>query len=1196
MNDGGVPHWHSLIKGTAAQIEALTSDKYLTVVSAGAGTGKTQTLAQRFAWLLASDPECGADEVLVLTFTKKAAREMQERIKSTLERWYAAYPEELAHLKSRIEGVDDAYISTIHSFAMKLIRESGLVLDIDPTASIMPAPKADIWWREFTSALSSASAERIIAALPAEWRDRAAELMRHSEFIEMLNAFSPEAVAEAAQICAEKLYCAGQSPDFLWEHDGAELMASIDSLKTVKRDIYELWTRGVFPAILSTPDFSSAGKKKPTKAKERLEPFIARWSAAPAASEEDYAAFCDDLFGSAISPLPGGKIKEAINEALGGNITEWRDEMQELLALAVPPSVDEDRVNRLLSRACAVGWACWDEFRRRENLLSLSDLIRYASEVLRSSAGYKRKFKHIMVDEFQDTDPLQDGLIRALWAAPEEETDFHNTLFLVGDQKQSIYRFRHADLSLFRGYIDRCRSAAAEKYGKYVSLDQNFRTASGLLEKFNGVFGGLWRGGSEILYEPLMPPQDEDIRQRRNASVGRPPLELLCAVAPYIKKEASVSMDELRLRLYGELGRRMARMYEDKRLVWDKGKGEFRAVRWRDFAVLVPARTEYGMIERAFEKLGLPYLLSTNKNYFARGEIGDLVNLISLLAAPDDPLFLGGWLASPFSGLSAAETERLLAAALEAKEHVKELPLSAVVRREHPELCAHLEHLRRTALLSGVSAVILDILREPSFLESYGGLRRRRVNANIIYLAQLAAEYEKSQGKSLKGCAEYLLSAASSAGAKEEPDSADEETDAIQIMTIHASKGLEFPIVALIYTDKRRPRGAGIQISKKYGVVAKEIPETLASDTSGGKGAAARWEMKEEAEAEAAERDRLWYVGFTRAQDRLILCAAYKEGSPEAAGKKPPTLLSRLIGAEPPENIAYITEPPKDLPAYAPYAAKTQTPGLSLRIVSPAKLGRISASAYALISWCPASYRTVYRQGRTISWTVKGGEGGGSEFGSLTHWLLARWDFRAESLPRWLPFNRGGEIYESLVGRLPVELRDEFASDAKRRDIGELLLEYAKSGECSRFAELASDKSTVRLFRETPFRVPDRGTVLVGATDLFWRDASGLHLRDWKSSPEEYSPSYYYERQLEFYAYALHRFFAPHGGGLPIDSAVIYLRSPQDERKIRVYGPGDFAAIGDAIEAAATDALSGAFPGRKERCALCPWRAECGAL
>ena len=120
MNEA--PRWHSLVKGTEAQVEALTSGKPLTVVSAGAGTGKTQTLAQRFAWLLASDPDCGVDQILVLTFTKKAAREMRERIRDTLAAWYKQCPQELAHLKGRIDNIEEAYISTIHSFSMKLIR------------------------------------------------------------------------------------------------------------------------------------------------------------------------------------------------------------------------------------------------------------------------------------------------------------------------------------------------------------------------------------------------------------------------------------------------------------------------------------------------------------------------------------------------------------------------------------------------------------------------------------------------------------------------------------------------------------------------------------------------------------------------------------------------------------------------------------------------------------------------------------------------------------------------------------------------------------------------------------------------------------------------------------------------------------------------------------------------------------------
>ena len=125
-------------------------------------------------------------------------------------------------------------------------------------------------------------------------------------------------------------------------------------------------------------------------------------------------------------------------------------------------------------------------------------------------------------------------------------------------------------------------------------------------------------------------------------------------------------------------------MVEEQAPVWDKHAKVFRPVRWRDFAVLVQTRAEYSDIERAFERVGLPYVLSTSKDYFGRGETGDLVNLVSLLDSPDDPLFLAGWLASPFSGVESAEAEALIEAALEKRERGSALPLAEAVTRARP--------------------------------------------------------------------------------------------------------------------------------------------------------------------------------------------------------------------------------------------------------------------------------------------------------------------------------------------------------------------------------------------------------------------------------------------------------------------------------------------------------------------------------
>lgn len=1184
-----VPAWHSLVSGTEDQRAALQSEAPLTVVSAGAGTGKTQTLSQRFAWLLASDPSCGIGEILVLTFTKKAAAEMLDRIKKTLSAWYSAYPDELSHLRERIESIDDAYISTIHAFAMKLIRESGLALDIDPSAAMMPAPKEDIWWREFTSALSSSSFGKISRALPGEWRGRAEELFASPDFTDVLNALTPEAVAGAARTCTEKLYCAGQSPEELWDNDGSALETSIASMKNVRRDIYSLWMNGIFPAL--ELNGALGGGKKKTKTQERLCAFLERWRGHAPRDDGELTEFCAGLFDDVLKPLPSGGVKKDIEDIIDRPLSAWRGEFAGKLALLEPPSEAEKRINRLLRRACAVGWACWDEFRRREGLISMADLICYASKVVESSPEYRTKFKHIMVDEFQDTDPLQNALIESLWNGGRDGA----TLFVVGDQKQSIYRFRHADLELFRGYTARARDG--DGTAKYIVLGQNFRTAKRLLEKFNGLFGGMWKGESSVLYEALTAPENDEASARRDgASVPYPRFSVLRAVSPYSdekdeKPEKRPDAAALRLRLYAGLGRRFAAMMEEKAPVWDKSAEAFRPVRWSDFAVLVQTRAEYSDIERAFERLGLPYVLSTSKDYFGRGETGDLVNMISLLASPDDPLFLAGWLASPFCGLSAGEAGALIEAAYAERGRRGPLPLAAVVRRLRPDVWERLDGMRRRALLGGVSAVLLDLLKSPSFLENYAGLRRLRVNANVVYLAGIAAEYERSEGKSLKGCAEYLLTASSSGSAKEEPELFGDGVDAVRVMTVHASKGLEFPVVALTVSDKGRAALPPVFVSKKYGVAAKDYPEYLeGAGTADGDGrtAAYRWEKAEESAAGREELERLWYVGFTRARDRLILCGIYKEPKDKEAA--PPNFLGSVMESGLCDECEELTEDDAGLPKYARYESPSGGAALELKTVSPAKLARISASAYSLLSWCPAAYRMIYRQGRSAGWIVKGG-GAGSDFGVLAHWVLARWDFRADGAAQWLPEKRGAE-WRRVYWRLPAPLRGEYGSGAKRAELREMLVRFAATEECALLAEL-DGKGGGLLQRETRFRVPLNGTVLIGTTDLFWRDSGGLHLRDWKTAPEETAPSFYYEKQLEFYACALNRFLESTGeGGAQIDSALIYLRGSA-AAAARRYVPGDFASIEEEIEKAAVRAVSGDFRGIKERCGRCPWRGDC---
>ncbi len=1197
-----MPSWYPLLSGTDEQVEAITSDKYLTVVSAGAGTGKTHTLAQRFAWLLASDPECSVDKILVLTFTEKAAREMQERIKSTVTEWYERYPKDLAHLHRSIQFIDDAYISTIHSFSMKVIRESGLVLNIDPAAGIVPAPKEDVWWSDFSDALSAASVSRLSVLLSDEWTARAEEVFNCDHFVDFVNAYGPDVLSKTAKKASEIFGSSGRDPEYLWNFSGEELAGSIEGMSGFANDVWELWHCNVFPSIR---EFLY---DKPGKSFEKLRSIAVSYENSMP-DEENIKLFVNELLNVGLEKLPGNsKLKTEIEKVLGLGLKDWRDAAKLSLLKSSNPTEEEKCLSKLLNRTSALGWQCWEALKQKDGILSMSDLIRYAGYVLRSSMESRKKFRHILIDEFQDTDPLQDGLIDSLWVKPGDSDDFHNTLFIVGDLKQSIYRFRHADLKLFHKYITLCKEHNETGMCKYVTLDRSFRTREALLDGFNAVFSDIWKSGIEdmaIPYEPLLGPEEAPWWKDRNKEEIAPAMEALVSSAEKIADEKGnetgkrEKISDARLRLYLELGRRIIDIKGRGAKVWNKSEKQFEAVQWKDFAILVPTRNAYSEIEKAFDDLGIPYVLCTNRSYFARGEIADLVNLVSLLAEPSNPLYLAGWLASPFSCTEAETAERCLAEANALRVRKKPLPLAEVVMKELPGVWAMIMSLRKTAMLRGVASMILDILKAPSFMRAYDPEQRKRVNANIVYLSDLAAEYEYSQGKSLVGCAAYMQSAVSSMQQKEEPDVASTEQDAVQVMTIHASKGLEFPIVSLSGTDDNRSKSDSINVSGKYGIIAKRLPDFMGLLNGNGLTVSGAWFDDEEEKAAKAERERLWYVGVTRARDKLILCGTLKEKSEKITGD---SFLERVISAcscKDGKNVcdvSYLRPIPyeREKKQFSAQDKISESRSLMLKTVSPAKLARLSASAYAMLSWCPTAYRVAYRQGRSIQWTVKGGEGGsGSEFGSLAHWILARWDFKKLSIEKWLPEQNSIE-FENVLRRIPFELRAEFKSADIRKELHAILSEYAESEEGKNLAQLACGENSKKLHRETAFRVQDGDLLLVGATDIFWEDSDGLHLRDWKTTAEEFAPSEYYTEQLMFYSYAIWKYMCEKKhDDILIDANINYLRGNYLKNNKSIISKDLLLKYGLKIHKAAEIALSGIFEQKDENCICCPWKNDC---
>jgi ATP-dependent exoDNAse (exonuclease V) beta subunit len=459
------------------------------------------------------------------------------------------------------------------------------------------------------------------------------------------------------------------------------------------------------------------------------------------------------------------------------------------------------------------------------------------------------------------------------------------------------------------------------------------------------------------------------------------------------------------------------------------------------------------------------------------------------------------------------------------------------------------------------------------------------VLANVERGVELVETYEDCCGRSLPACAEYLERELRAGAKMEEPEGASDDGDTVRVMTVHASKGLEFPIVALLYmesTKTGRGRGAPAAASRYMGAVTKRLPD-------GEESVRYKWHRAIEESEESEEDQRLLYVAMTRAQERLICC-----GLPEFADKRGLDWLSLLTAVNeqngnpfPVSQAASHAEdaPPKDEKA----AERAQTqPDASRKTRSWApRLATLSATAYSLITWCPRAYRIRYRQGRELRWREKrAGEGvGGADLGTMTHWILQQWDFEAGSLPYLLPGGMTDDGLKRALTEIPPHIRHVWRKRPNRDACRRWLEDFAgtPAGE-----ELRRAMNDGALRREVAFFVKSDSVNLVGGIDVFWYDGMGCHIRDWKITPEDDAPHELYAAQLEFYAAACRAVYPDS----PVDAGLIYLRS--SGREISSAGVSGWEEIRARIRAAAETAAEGGT--KRGDCARCPFVSSCAEV
>jgi ATP-dependent exoDNAse (exonuclease V) beta subunit len=1208
------------------QREAIMSGAPVIVLSAGAGAGKTHTLARRFAWLLASDPTCGVDQILTLTFTQLAASEMRERIRGTLKSWYRQRT--MPHLRDAIERIDEAYISTLHSFALRVIRESGLDLEIDPGAPLISEPYSREFWRDFKWSLETMSGGVAKSGLTND-----------PSFVAFLNYYGAGLLASLAEESGEVFGSANMRPREIMAFQGrSEEAMAVRVTRRLSGEwnrVWDFWHDRVFPAI---PGYFEGSKGKfATTMRE----FLARWREKEMSGGTALRFFVDLMCGP-LSDLRGsGKLKELFTEEFCLDLSAWRDGLKPAAGVSEPllsyPLYEEDeaKARELLSHVASTGWELWDAKRLEDGVLSFPDLVRYAGEALLQNPSYSLRFRHIMVDEFQDTDGLQDGMVRALQAAWKGSLDGQNeqdelkkplpqrTLFMVGDIKQSIYRFRHANPELFAGYIT---GAEASRDGAvHIPLSCSYRMSGRLMERVNLVFSNLWEkgvmeiDGPVVRYEPLRPPTDAPWWEERNGpDAPRHPLEIILYNPGEGTDGAAELAPEKRRGLAEGIARRLISLVggdgAEPAKIWDKGALALRPVSWRDITILVPTRTSYQSIEDAFENAGIPVVISRNMGYFNRGEVQDIVNLLRLLDMPDEGYALTCWLESPFSGVKPGTALALISRAREAGGSLRSL--FGLFESSCPGEAERLISLRRTARLVGPAGALLSLLEAPSWLPAYSENARQRVLANLRKGVEIAMEYESSMGRSLPACADYLGHSMRGSAGTEEPDMSSEELDAVRVMTVHASKGLEFPVVLLVSdSDRLKKKGrARAMVSRTLGLVPARIPSmdghgSLTSSKD--KSVTAKWHEFIEAEEEKSEDERLMYVAMTRAQDYLICCGILNGPDVTDTGGWIAKIISAgagnddifpvtVIGGDGEHGAARTAWPHGSLTSQKPNpnGREAQDANMfpcdtslgNIRILP--RLAKFSASAYSMISWCPLAYRRRYRQGIGLKWELPDGDGyGGADLGSLAHWVLTRWDLDPATLSEHLPSQEESDSddIKKAQAEVPAYLRPTFSSARKRMALRSWLGDFAETDECGQLRAL---KSNGLLRQEIEFSVKLGETRLAGSMDLFWEDEDGCHVRDWKITREGGAPIELYEKQLYFYALAC-RTVHPDS---KVDAGLIYLRPEGrlSDGKSGVFDVRDWDGLAKDVEASASAAVVGPFEPRQDRCGVCPFRSSCG--
>ena len=898
------------------------------LVSAAAGSGKTAVLVERIADMVMRDEDrVSIDELLVVTFTEAAAAEMKERIISRINK---AYREEISsgnitkakYLKEQIHLTASADINTIDSFCLSVVKNNFHVLGIDPNFSIMDNNEGDMLMDDTLSELFMS----LYASEDAEERER---------FISLVNVYASNRDDEGLKNVVRKIYNFTQTfpQPMEWLREKADMYSADMTESKWIQDVFitrhrdyivrtheKFWnelSHKMLGIVKEKYDIDTGNYIAYEEIKEASEYWGKIWSNVCKCREavkvlkatdsydgmyEFYKTYIEkkSFLGSAINTPP--KKKEASDEEWQLYYNEYnymRDDLRE--ACMELPTRDAESFNEyvhseeLKKSVDDIVWLVevfdksFEEKKNRKNEKSFADIEHLACRLFGENENirdeYSQRYREILIDEYQDTNGLQDAIFTSI-------SRDNKNMFMVGDLKQSIYAFRGGDPMIFK---EKSRLYGDGNGGRKIILSQNFRSRQEVLRSINAVFGSVMSDEvGDVEYndnEALKREKDrecyidgENLPNRENRKNGYNSELYRIAV---FKEDEETEEDVTAERAEAACIADRIRSLVDGHFKIYAGDGEYRDIEYRDIVVLMRSVKGSGdVVRETLERYKIPAFVQ-KEEYFERREIKLMLSLISLINNHMQDIPLVAVMRSPIGGFTENELA-MIKIGYHGKSFYKAVKGYKVDETELTEeekrlrgkcyrFIADLDRWRGYVKMKSIASLIWTLYEETGFYDFMGALEGgEEAQANLKLLYERAKRYEESGFKGIFNFIRYIERMENRnddiSGAK----LVNESHNVVRIMTIHKSKGLEFPVVFLARTEKKfvsnfpsdenrvrlhKDLGIGVDYYNYEDMYCKKLMFNKY--------------IKEENDREhRSEEMRLMYVAMTRAKEKLIVTGA----------------------------------------------------------------------------------------------------------------------------------------------------------------------------------------------------------------------------------------------------------------------------------------------------------------------------------